>query len=204
MSASRVQSESHRCRSPLPQTASWSRRLPRERKISGSNPACAGIFSGSSHTSDLKIDTLVAALPGAWWYRVSAVTGWPGGSILWLGEMEIWSATSISVWQDVKLSDQIRPWDTLACCCDVKQPTNEIPLPPVVQTNDLEMGSLVATVCLTWQGQCWEWFACSYYTMGEIASFVFNIHHSTAGRQFVGLLAYPSPLNAPRNSWPAQ
>ena len=28
------------------------RRPPRERKVPGSNPACAGIFSGSSHTSD--------------------------------------------------------------------------------------------------------------------------------------------------------
>ena len=26
-----------------------------------------------------------------------------------------------SVWQHVKLSEQIRPWDTLACCWDVKQ-----------------------------------------------------------------------------------
>ena len=34
--------------------AEWLRRPPRERKIPGSNPACAGIFSGSSHTSDLK------------------------------------------------------------------------------------------------------------------------------------------------------
>ena len=47
----------------------------------GSNPACAGIFSGSSHTSDLKIGTPVATLPGAWRYRVS---------ILWLGEVERW------------------------------------------------------------------------------------------------------------------
>ena len=31
------------------------RRPPPERKVPGSNPACAGIFSGSSHTSDLKI-----------------------------------------------------------------------------------------------------------------------------------------------------
>ena len=30
------------------------RRLPRERKVPGSNPAYAGIFSGSSHISDLK------------------------------------------------------------------------------------------------------------------------------------------------------
>ena len=39
-------------------------------------------FSGSSHTSDLKIGTPVATLPGAWCYRVSAGTGWPGVSIL--------------------------------------------------------------------------------------------------------------------------
>ena len=31
----------------------------------GLNPACAGIFPGSSHTSDLKIGTPVATLPGA-------------------------------------------------------------------------------------------------------------------------------------------
>ena len=58
------------------------RRPPRERKIPGSNPACAGIFSGSSHTSDSKIGTPVATLPGAWRYRVSAGTGRPGVSIL--------------------------------------------------------------------------------------------------------------------------
>ena len=37
---------------------------------------------GSSHTSDLKIGTPVATLPGAWRYRVSAGTGRPGVSIL--------------------------------------------------------------------------------------------------------------------------
>ena len=81
-------------------------------------------FSGSSHASDLKIGTPVATLPGAWRYRVSAGTGRPGVSILWLGEI-VWSATCISVWQHVKLSEQIRPWDTLACCWDAKQPTNK-------------------------------------------------------------------------------
>ena len=45
-------------------------------------------FSGSSHTNDLKIGTPVATLPGAWCYRVSAGTGWPGVNILCLGEME--------------------------------------------------------------------------------------------------------------------
>ena len=64
------------------------RRPPRERKVPGLNLACAGIFSGSSHTSDFKIGTPAATLPGAWRYRVSAGTGRPGVSILWLGEME--------------------------------------------------------------------------------------------------------------------
>ena len=41
-----------------------------------------GDFSGSSHTSDLIIDTPGAILPGAWRYRVSAEAGWPGVSIL--------------------------------------------------------------------------------------------------------------------------
>ena len=41
-----------------------------------------GNFSGSGHTSDLKIGTPVATLPGAWRYRVSAGTGWPGVSVL--------------------------------------------------------------------------------------------------------------------------
>ena len=68
--------------------ACWLRRPLRERKILGCNPACTGIFPGSSHTSDLKLGTPVATLPGAWGYRVSAGTGWPRVSILWLGEME--------------------------------------------------------------------------------------------------------------------
>ena len=57
-------------------------RPPRERKVPGSNPASAGIFSGSSHTSDLNIGTPVATLPGTWRYRVSTGTGRPGVSIL--------------------------------------------------------------------------------------------------------------------------
>ena len=39
-------------------------------------------FFGSSHSSDFKIGTPVATLPGAWRHRVSAGTGWPGVSIL--------------------------------------------------------------------------------------------------------------------------
>ena len=68
--------------------AQWLRCPPRERKIPSSNLACAKIFPGSSHTSDLEIGTPVATLPDTWRYRVSAGTAWPGVSILWLGEME--------------------------------------------------------------------------------------------------------------------
>ena len=58
------------------------RRSLRERNILGSNPACTGIFSDSSHTSDLEIGTPVATLPGAWRYRVSTGTGQPCVSTL--------------------------------------------------------------------------------------------------------------------------
>ena len=45
-------------------------------------PLALGFFSGSSNTSDFKMGTLVATLPGAWRYRVSTGTGRPGVSIL--------------------------------------------------------------------------------------------------------------------------
>ena len=81
-------------------------------------------FSRSSHTSDLKIGTPVATLPGAWHYRVSAGTGRPGVSILWLGEIE---SLICSFYLSVAARKivQIRPWDTLACCRDIKQPTQQ-------------------------------------------------------------------------------
>ena len=74
-------------------------------------------FSGSSHTSDIKRDIPVATLSGAWRYWVSAATGWPGVSILLLGEIES-LICNFWVWQLVQLSEQIRSWDTLSCCWD--------------------------------------------------------------------------------------
>ena len=50
----------------------------------GLSPGCDGGF----HTSDLKTGTLVTSLPYAWCYRVSAGTGLPDVSVLWLGEVE--------------------------------------------------------------------------------------------------------------------
>ena len=83
-----------------------------------------GDFYGSSHTSDLKIDTPVATLPGAWRYRVSTGTGRHHVSILWVGEVESLICNFYLGVAACKLSVQIHPWDTLACCWDIKQPTN--------------------------------------------------------------------------------
>ena len=82
-------------------------------------------FSGSRHTSDLNTGTPVAILPDALHSRVSTGIGWASVSILWLSQMECWSATSISVWQHVNLSEQIYLWETLACCWDAKQASNQ-------------------------------------------------------------------------------
>ena len=85
------------------------RRPPRDRKIPGSNPAGAGIFSGSSHTSDFKIGTpvLPCQAPGV----IGSALGLVGPVSVYCDwvRWKVWSATSISVWQHVKLSGQIRP-----------------------------------------------------------------------------------------------
>ena len=74
--------------------ALWLRRPPLERKIPGSNPACAGIFSGSSHTSDIKIGTPVATLPGV----IGSVLGLVGPVSVYCDwvRWKVWSATSVS------------------------------------------------------------------------------------------------------------
>ena len=66
----------------------------------------------------------MATLPGAWHYRVSAGTGRPGVSVLWLGEMES-LICNLYLSRAAHKIVQICPWDTLACCWDVKQPTNK-------------------------------------------------------------------------------
>ena len=87
-------------------------------------------FSGSSHTSGLKIGTPVATLPGAWHYRVSTGTGRPGVSILWLGEVERWICNfylSVTARKIVWADPSLRSAQTIcsACCWDVKQPTDK-------------------------------------------------------------------------------
>ena len=99
-------------------------------KVSASNrtsgvwvPFAPWDFSRSSHTSDLQTDTPVATLPGTWCYWVSAGTGWPGVSILWLGEVESWIcnfylsvAARTLVWTDPPLR--------YTSCWDIKQPAS--------------------------------------------------------------------------------
>ena len=105
--------------------AKWLRCPPREQQIRGLNPACDGIFFGSSHTSDLKIGNPVAILqtPGV----TESVLGPVGPVTVYCDWMRynVWSATSLSVWQHVPLFEQIRPWYTLACCWDYKQPAKK-------------------------------------------------------------------------------
>ena len=65
----------------------------------------------------------MATLPGAWHYRISAGTGRPGVSILWVGEMES-LICNLCLSVAARKIKQICPRDTLACCWDIKQPTN--------------------------------------------------------------------------------
>ena len=108
-----------------------------------------GDFSGSSHTNDLKIGTLVATLPGAWRSWVSAGTGWSGVIILWLGKI-VSSICNFSVWQHVNLSKQISPWDTLARCWDVKQAINKQFLHDTISdTSFVRVSCLLSSIALT-------------------------------------------------------
>ena len=68
-----------------------------------------GDFSGSSHTNDFKIDTPLATLPGAW--CVGSVLALVGPVTIfgdWV-RYRVGSAASISVMQQVQLSEQICP-----------------------------------------------------------------------------------------------
>ena len=103
----------------------WLRRPPRERKIRGLNPACDGIFPGRviPVTYKLALQWLPCQAPGV----IGSALGLVGPVSVYCDwvRQKVGSATSISVWQHVKLSVQICHWDTLACCWIVKQLTNK-------------------------------------------------------------------------------
>ena len=77
---------------PFPHTTSllakWLRCPPQEQKMLFDSRLHHRDFFKSLHTSDLKTGMAVSTLPGVWRCKVSAWTGWPGVSILWLGEVE--------------------------------------------------------------------------------------------------------------------
>ena len=110
------------------------------------------IFSRLSHTSDLKIGTQVATLSGTWHYRVSAGTGQPGVSILWLGEVE---SLICNVCLSVAASKivQIRPWDTLACCWDVsnQQTPHGCPWSNPIMTMYMHTAAVTGLSCHKWR-----------------------------------------------------
>ena len=92
----------------------------------------------------------MATLPGAWHFRVSAGTGWPGVSILWLGEVE---SLIFNFYLSVAACKIVRPWDTHTCCWDVKQATNKQIL-VFLHTSELVKESRVQTVE---EKQGWIW-----------------------------------------------
>ena len=81
--------------------AQWLRRPPREREISGSNPARAPV------TSKLALRWLPCQAPGV----IGSVLGLVGPVSVYCDwvRCKIRSAASISVWQHVKLSERTRP-----------------------------------------------------------------------------------------------
>ena len=110
-------------------------------------------FRLRGYRRELKLGTPVVTLPGAWPYWVSARTGRPGVGMLWLGEIDILICSfCLSVAVREKMSEQTRPWDTLACCWDVKskQPTNK----HLFSTNENE-----EKFCFSyWRWCCWLYF----------------------------------------------
>ena len=64
----------------------------------------------------------MATLPGAWHYRVNTGIGQPNVSFLWLGEVESLMCNFYLSVAAHKI-EHIRPWDTLACCWDIRQTT---------------------------------------------------------------------------------
>ena len=86
-------------------------------------PASAvGLFHGPviPVTWNSALQWLPYQVPGV----IGPVLGLVGTVSVYWSWVRVWTATSISVWQHVQLSEQIHPWDPLVCCWDVTYPTN--------------------------------------------------------------------------------
>ena len=111
---------------------------------------------------------------------------------------KIGSATSISMWQHVKLSEQIHPWDTLACCWDVKQPTNKLtfPLPSLLHPSSHPLPLLFLHYRMLHRITDTHIYAHMISNNGSTPEhdLFYNYPHRYAGHRYKPQLAYVSPF----------
>ena len=134
----------------------------------------------------------MSALLGAWCYRVSVGTGWTGVSILWLGDIDT-LISFISVWQDLQFSEQIQPWDALACFWDIKQASNQ----PYKQT--LYSSFLSPDLVLHLGPGIAQWVVCWARCPAWCSDAGLNLLGASGRRDFslgVNMVLTPSPQNS--------
>ena len=128
-----------------------------------SSKASASRAEGPGFKSRLQLDFF--GVKSYQWLQNWHSSGYPARRLALLGQHWDWSAWCqytvtgwgrtldlqllSQVWQHVKLSEQIRPWDTLACCWDVKQPTNK-QSPPVDSRSEPAWWCCWLTSSLAW------------------------------------------------------
>ena len=136
-------------------------------------------------TSKLALQWLPCQVPGV----IGSVLGLVGLVSVYCDwvRWKVWSPTSISVWQHVQLSEQIRPWDTLACYWDVKQASKQPTNHPLEYHSGLAMGkqSLVSGSPLSrhmpyqslkWSGKC---SPCTYMFLKLVAKVFLQVLQSS-------------------------
>ena len=125
----------------------------------------------------------MATLPGVIGSVVLGLVGPVSVYCDWM-RWKVWSATSISVWQRVKLSEQIIPWDTLACYWNGKQPTNNpIFLPWGIFWFKSFTRTHLATLADVWDCRVsagTKWSSVSILWLIEIASLICNFYDCVA------------------------
>ena len=110
-----------------------------------------GELPGWSDTSDLKTGLPVATLPCPWRYRGRAGTGWPGVSMLWLGEVESLTCNFyLSTYYNC-LSRSVHGIHKHVSGTLSSQPTNVICLPAVVSNTYVGLWILVTLTLNTAQ-----------------------------------------------------
>ena len=115
---------------------------------------------------------------------------------------------SISVWHLIRMSKQIYPWNTLACCWDVKQPTNNIVMGSCCLEYLTLSGQGVVSLLspeLHWTAALWScWLLSGFWpALTTLLSFIQIVfYHSAAWSNCVGValnlsLLFSSSSTAP-------